>query len=319
MQQPKQAGAAIVSRVDLVNVDLSVINAKGDFVAGLKKENFRILDNGVEQPITHFAPTEEPAEVLILVETSPAVYLIHRQHLLAAGELLGNLAMGDRAAVATYDHAIRFTTGFTEDKRALAGVIGGLTYSLGSGELNLYESLTEAIDGLAASDKKRGIALLSTGLDTSGESSWQRLKTKLLGGQVVVFAVALGGELRVQAKSKNQSGKGGPGQSLPSELSFARAEAGLREIADMTGGRLFVPKDGSEFPAIYQQMARRLRNQYSLGFAPPARDGQVHRLEVQILGEVPGCGDAKKRRGSKEGPGTKCRVESRREYLAPRE
>jgi len=261
-QEPKKAPVpAIVAQVDLVNVDVSVTNLRGDFVAGLKRENFRILDNGVEQHITHFAPTEDSAEVLMLVETSPAVYLIHKQHLEAADALLGNLAAHDRAAVATYDQSILFRTNFSEDKGALASVLSGLSYSLGSGQLNLYESLTAAIDGLGYREKKKGIVLLSTGLDTSGESSWQRLRTRLLGGQVVVFPVALGGELRVNGKSKSKDGKAQEGQGVPSELSFARAEQRLREIAELTGGRFFIPRDGSELTAIYQQIARRLRNQ----------------------------------------------------------
>jgi len=321
-QEPKKAAApAIVAQVDLVNVEVSVLNPKGDFVAGLKRENFRILDNGAEQPITHFAPTEEPAEILVLVETSPAVYLIHRQHLLAAEALLGNLAVHDRVAVATYDQSIRFRTNFTEDKSALANVLSELRYSLGSGQLNLYDSLAAAIDGLGSGEKKKGIVLLSTGLDTSGENSWQKLKTRLMVGQVVVFPVALGGELRVRAKGKSKTGNPREEQSVPPELSFAHAEQGLREIAEMTGGRLFIPRDGSEFTAIYQQIARRLRNQYSLGFAPPARDGQIHRLEVQVLGDVPACRDPKKQNRIKEADTVVkgCRVESRQEYLAPAE
>src|SRR5437879_6603057 len=73
--------------VDLVNVEVTVTDARGNFVGDLARENFRVLDEGVPQPLTHFASVEAAAQVLVLVETGPAVYLIHQQHLLAAYEI----------------------------------------------------------------------------------------------------------------------------------------------------------------------------------------------------------------------------------------
>ena len=146
-QEPqKEPVPAIVARVDLVNVEVTVTNERGDFVAGLKRENFRVLDNGVEQPITHFAPIEAPAQVLVLAETSPAVYLIHRQHLAAAHALLENLTVDDKVALGTYDQSARLAVNFSADKQPLAHALGRLRYSLGSAELNLYDALSAALD-----------------------------------------------------------------------------------------------------------------------------------------------------------------------------
>ena len=318
-QEPqKEPVPVIVAQVDLVNIEVTVANQQGDFVAGLRRENFRVLDNGVEQAITHFAPVEAPAQVLVLVETSPAVYLIHRQHLAAAHALLENLAADDRVALATYDQSARLATDFSADKQALAHALGGLRYSLGSAELDLFDALSAALDWLATGQDKKAIVLLSTGIDTSGEGSRQRLAAKLRGSRVAVFPVALGGELRSARKVK---GKGGEAEKTPeqgSELSFVQADKNLEQIAELTGGQAYFPREASEFTAIYQQIARRLRNQYSLGFVPPARDGQIHRIEVQIVGDVPACAGLKRGRKSKGSePATNtCRVCSRQEYIA---
>src|SRR6185437_3847525 len=78
-------------RVSLVKVDTSIVDARGKFVDGLQKENFHIFDNGAEQPITFFASADAPAQVLVLIETSPAVSLISGQHLDAAYSLLNGL------------------------------------------------------------------------------------------------------------------------------------------------------------------------------------------------------------------------------------
>ena len=133
--------------VDLVNVEVTVTDAQGNFVGNLARENFRVLDEGVPQPLTHFASVEAPAQVLVLVETGPAVYLIHQQHLLAAYALLEGLTPDDRVALGTYDQSARLAMNFTADKNALAGAIDGLRYSLGMAELNLFDSLGAASTG----------------------------------------------------------------------------------------------------------------------------------------------------------------------------
>src|SRR5215469_3005122 len=71
--QEPQAGAI---RVSVVRVDVGVIvtDSRGKFVGGLQRENFHVFDDGVEQSITDFAPIDDPAQVLILIEAGPAVY-----------------------------------------------------------------------------------------------------------------------------------------------------------------------------------------------------------------------------------------------------
>src|SRR5208282_770179 len=102
-----------------VKVDVSVLDKRGNFVGGLEQKNFRVLDGETEQPIVFFTPVEAPAEVLVLVETSPAVYLIHNQHLFAAYALLEELAADDQVALVTYDREPRAILAFTPDKSAL--------------------------------------------------------------------------------------------------------------------------------------------------------------------------------------------------------
>jgi hypothetical protein len=64
-QQPKQT---IRVSVDRVNVGVIVTDSRGHLVEGLRREDFHILDNGMEQPLTGFTAVEEPAQVLLLIE-----------------------------------------------------------------------------------------------------------------------------------------------------------------------------------------------------------------------------------------------------------
>ena len=61
---------AIAVESNLVNVDVVVTDQDGNILTGLKKENFRILDDGQPQQVTNFAPTEAPITMVILMEFS---------------------------------------------------------------------------------------------------------------------------------------------------------------------------------------------------------------------------------------------------------
>ena len=142
----QEPGQRITARVELVNLDVTVTDARGDFVRGLKAQNFRIFDEGVEQRITYFAPVEAPAVVLVLVETGPAVYLIHRQHLTSAYKFLEGLGTGDQVGLANYDRAPRLLLPFSGDKPAVAQALAGLRYNLGAAELRLFDAMSAALD-----------------------------------------------------------------------------------------------------------------------------------------------------------------------------
>src|SRR5690242_2148465 len=71
-------------QVDRVNVGVIVTDGTGKFVEGLRREDFHVFDNQIEQPLTDFAAIEGPAQALLLIEAGPAVYLLESSHVLAA-------------------------------------------------------------------------------------------------------------------------------------------------------------------------------------------------------------------------------------------
>jgi VWFA-related protein len=300
---PPQAQLKV--RAELVHVGVNVSDARGNPVSGLTKANFHILDNGTEQPITYFASIEAPAQVLVLVETSPAVYLIHTQHLAAANALLEGLGPDDEVALASYDQSPRAILPLTADKAALARALGDLHYILGMGELNLYGSLSTALDWLAPVSGKKALVLLSTGLDSGPAGRWDELQTKLRASEVTIFPVALGGELRTAKPKKKPHASSGA-----DDLSFAQADKILGEIAGITGGRAYFPRGAGEFVAIYRQIAATLRHQYLLGFEPPAHDGRFHTIAVQVFDQT-GLPVAT------AGPKAEYRIFARQGYQAP--
>jgi Ca-activated chloride channel family protein len=311
-QEPKpEPQERIAVRVDLVNVGVMVTDAQGNFVGDLKRENFRVLDEGVEQPLTHFAPVEAPAQVLVLVETSPAVYLIHQQHLRAAYALLEGLAADDQVALGTYDASVRLALGFTANKLAVGRTLDALHYNLGMGQLNLFDGLGLALDWLAPLPGKKAVVLLTTGLDTSGTGHWEALLQRLRASEVVILPIALGGELReVDTGKEKRKGARVSTDTEEAGLSFAQANRALETIAQATGGRAYFPRDARDFAGIYRQIAVLLRHQYSLGFRALARDARFHKIEVQLRDAA---GQPLLTKDSKPA----YRISARQGYLAP--
>src|SRR5438445_8720373 len=163
-QQPKQT---IQVSVDRVSIGVIVTDASGRYVEGLRREDFRVFDNGVEQPLTGFAAVEEPAQVLLLIEAGPAVYLLQGGHLQAAVALLDGLSKDDRIAVVKYADSPTALLDFTADKRAALASFGQLQFNLGFGSLNLASSVSKVLEALTSVQGKKTIVLLTTGVDTS--------------------------------------------------------------------------------------------------------------------------------------------------------
>src|SRR5438309_5061496 len=233
-QQPKQT---IRVSVDRVNVGVIVTDHSGHFVEGLRREDFRVFDNGVEQPLTGFASIEEPAQVLLLIEAGPAVYFLEGGHLQAAVALLNGLAKDDRVAVVKYAQAPAVLLDFTADKQAVAAAFAQLSFNLGFGSLNLSTSVLKVLEGLGNVPGKKSIVLLSTGLDTSSANDSEEVVQRLRMGDVRALAFSLTGGLRnPPAAGKKKRPAPSPTQT---EQRFEQADQILKRMAEATGGRAY--------------------------------------------------------------------------------
>jgi Ca-activated chloride channel homolog len=308
-QQDSQNPAEAIRRsVDRVNVGVIVTDGRGKFVEGLQREDFSVLDNGIAQPLTDFAAIEEPAEVLLLIEAGPAVYFLEASHVQAAYALLNGLSAGDRVAVVKYAEAPQAITNFSPDKAIAGSALEQLRFNLGFGSLNLSSSLATVLDWLKKVRGKKTIVLLSTGVDTSPESEAQALLQTLKITDVRVLVVSLSGELR-NPQPTGRKKKSSAGKPAESSLQFDQADQALKEISEAAGGRAYFPRNAGEFSAAYAEIAQLVRHEYSLAFAPPARDNALHAIEVRV------------RPANTAMPAmqalTNHRVDHRRAYLAP--
>jgi Ca-activated chloride channel family protein len=316
-QQPAPQRPEIRVSVNLVNVGVIVTDARGQFIGGLRREDFHLFDNGAEQTITDFLSVDEPAQVLLLIEAGPAVYLLEGGHLQAVHALLDGLSASDRVAIVRYNAAAEPILNFTPDKRAATGTLDQLGFNLGFGQLNLASSLDTVLDWLARVPGKKSVVLLSTGLDTSPPGAVQKLLNRLKSSDVRILAVSLGGELRgpsVPEKKHSKQAPPNPEKTQAAAEEFARADEALKLIAQANGGRAYFPRTTKDFAEVFAEIAQLVRHEYNLGFDPPAHDGKLHSIEVRLT-NVPADNSEKIAIGAPRGQAY--RVDHRQAYVAP--
>jgi Ca-activated chloride channel homolog len=282
--------------VDRVNVSVIVTDSRGNFVEGLRREDFHVFDNGIEQPLTDFLPIEESAQLVLLIESGPAVLFLGENHLRAAAVLLKDISPSDRVAIVTYSKVPELVQDFSSKSEAW-DALQRLNFMAGFGELNLSSSLANTIDWLTPLPGKKTIVLLSTGVDTSESANWQDIQKKLEISDIRVLAVSLSGEFRKPAKAKKLSPQARSDRTYVTQV-FTEADRSLRKISELTGGRAYFPQDAKEFDRAYTEIAQLIRHEYSLAFAPVSHDGELHSIEVKA--KQPSY-----------------RVDHRRAYLAP--
>ena len=267
--------------VNRVNVPVTVSDSDGHPIGGLHREDFHIFDDGIEQPITDFAPVEQSTQVVLLIESGPAVLFLAKNHVLAADAFLQSIPAADRVAIASYTRAPELILNFTTDKMAARLALQQLSFVNGFGDLNLSSSLATTIDWIASVPGKKTIVLLSTGVDSSPPETWKSVQTKLQISDVRIFAVSLSADIRNPAKMKKLTPQDRLNRAEVKE-GFAQADQSLHELSQATGGRVYFPKDPADFMRAYNEIANLVANEYSLAFAPTSLDGQTHKLEVKL-------------------------------------
>lgn len=303
--------------VDRVNVGVIVTDHYGNFVGGLQRGDFQVFDDGVEQPITDFYNVEEPAQVLLLIEAGPAVYLLEGGHLQAVHALLNGLSPGDRIAIARYDESAEPILGFTSDKLAAAAVLDQLRFNLGFGQLNLAASLVTALDWVAQVPGKKSLVLLSTGVDTSPPAAAETLLARLKSTDVRVLAVSLGGELRSAnptGRKRSKKDQVIPEKEQTAAEGFAQADEELQAIAQANGGRVYFPTTSKDFGEVFAEIAQLVRHEYSVGFVPRAQDGKVHSIEVRVTESAKTNSSITRQSSAAQ---ASYRVDHRQAYVAP--
>ena len=133
--------------VPLVNLDVMVTTKDGQTIPNLKKENFRISEDGTPQTIANFGTSDAPITAALLVEFASANWRMTIDALNASYAFANILKKNDWIAVISYDMKPQVVTDFTQDKEAVYGALDQLRIP-GFSETNLFDALYDTLDRL---------------------------------------------------------------------------------------------------------------------------------------------------------------------------
>ena len=306
-EPPPQSGTAISVEVPVVTLDVVATTQHGDILTGLKKENFRISEDGVPQTISNFAPTDAPITMVVLMQFSGNAYGWFAAYAKYwADALFPNLQPQDWVALETFDMKTRLEVDFTQNKDEVRNAIYHL-YFPGFSESNVFDAILETVDRLKEVRGKKSIVLLASGIDTFSKHTLDQTLKQLRGSDVTIFCVGLGKTWTNFVESRGYTG---------SNINYLQAENQLKTFSQMTGGFAWFPQFDGEIPDIFRSVAGFLRHQYSLSYTPanPANDGKFHKVKVELIAPDGGPLTVVDQKGKKQ----KYVVYAREGYVAPK-
>lgn len=279
-------------RSQLVNVDVGVLTKDGMFIPGLKKENFRILEDNVPQTITSFSQIQAPITAVMLVEFNNNQYFYNFQYdsIVAAWTFAQTLKKEDWIAMISYDLKPHILQDFTQDKRAIQGAIASLQPGMAmSQENDLWDALYDTLDRLEGVEGRKYVILISSGRDSFSKHTYdQALKKVQATKDTAIYVISTGQALRNYAESHGFMRYLCPITEFECNMTFLQADNAMKTIAKMTGGRFYTPLFQASFRDAFVDIAQTIRNQYSLAYHPTnsAQDGSFRKIKVELVDDT---------------------------------
>jgi VWFA-related protein len=307
-QKPQESGTTISVEVPIVTLDVIATTQQGDLLRGLKKENFRVLEDGQPQTIASFGPTDAPITMVILMEFSSLGYNFFETNARTwADALFPNLNQKDWVALVTFSMKPQLEVDFTQDKNEVRAAISHL-YFPGFHESNVFDAILDTTERLKGVKGKKSILVLASGVDTFSKHTLDQTFKQLRGTDVTIFVVGL--DKPFMNAMQMHGGMGGR-----RNLDYLQAENQMKTFAQMTGGFAWFPQFDGEISGIMHDVADFLRHQYSLTYTPTNHEanGKYRKIKVELVAEDGGPLTVVDQKGKKH----KWVVYAREGYNAP--
>jgi VWFA-related protein len=276
-QKPPEAGASIAVEVPVVTLDVVATTNKGDLLTGLKKENFRVIDEGTAQTITGFSASDAPITIVMLMEFSSRGFYdwFAYEAKYWADAFFPNLKQKDWVALVTFDMKPRTEVDFTQNKDEVRSALYHL-YFPGFSESNVFDAVLDTTDRMKDVKGRKAILLLATGVDTFSKHTLDQTLKQLRQSDVTIFCLGLD---KPYTNFLDAHG------SLGSHMNYLQGENQLKTFASLTGGYAWFPQFDGEIPGIFHDVTAYLRNTYSLSYTPTtgANDGKFHKVKIELV------------------------------------
>jgi VWFA-related protein len=276
-----------------VMLPVTVRDRQGQLVSALTRKDFRVFEDGREQPLSDLALRQVPVDVVLMVDASSSVSGNLEDFRRAVEGFAQKLAPEDRVSLIKFDDRIELLQDWTQSRvqlrRSLQRIAPGMFTRFNDA---LYLAAHEQ---LAHTQRRHAIIVLTDGIDSGrGQTSLESALRALLEAQATVYVVSNTEIERVRKRRELDSLLA----ATPSVVQFNRlqiedlreglrvleaSEGNLARLTAATGGRLYKPASFNALDATYAEVADELRHQYALYYIPldKTRDGRFRRVRVE--------------------------------------
>jgi len=258
----------------------TVVDKNNHLITNLTQEAFTVYENGVQQPIRVFRHEDVPVSLGLVIDNSGSMRDKRAKVESAALALVKDSNPEDEVFIVNFNdeafldnpHGKSFTNDLKEMEEALTRIDS-------RGGTAMRDAVRMSIDHLkekAHKDKKVLVAV-TDGNDNASAVTLENLVKAAQQSEVLIYAVGLLGE---EERREAQ-----------------RAQRALKALATATGGDVYFPKDANEVEKIAHQVARDIRNQYTIAYTPTntAMDGTFRQIKIMV--KAPGNPTVRTRTG----------------------
>ncbi|NNE97457.1 MAG: VWA domain-containing protein [Pyrinomonadaceae bacterium] len=272
----------------LVTIPVSVYSRQGLYIPNLRKEDFKIFEDGVEHDIAYFGTTDKPFTVVLLIDTSPSTAYSIGQIREAAKVFVDELKPQDRVMVISFDRSVDVLTNPTNSRKKIYKAIDKADFGGGT---SLYDAVEYALEKkLNKIRGRKAIVLFTDGVDTTSRGAdYLENIAEVEESDVTIYPVYYNTYRQMvrQDISRNPMGsRGGYGNVVGIRAKdYALGRQYLLELSGSTGGRIFLPtKTADGLRNAFRGIAEELRHQYNIGYYPEkiGKPGDVRQIKVRV-------------------------------------
>jgi len=285
--------------IDLVNVTVTVRDARGNLVSNLGRDDFVIYEDGKPlkaRNVQIFAPAAQEGNdqplglnLGMLLDTSESMKAQIKLSQQSAVRFLESIPRARDLLLIFFDQDIRLSRYNDENQQ---GLFDRILEMKGSGNTALYDAISVYLARVAESHGRKVLVVFTDGEDTTSAVSLAETMALVRASGVMVYPIAFNGNFGLGTNR------------------YVSARAFLNGLAESSGGQVYSPIAYRDLSAIYQKILDELGSQYVLGYVPdnPRLDGRFHRLKVEVR---PKGLQVRHRAGYYAVPGGKIRIKER--------
>jgi len=243
--------------VDVVQIAAVVTDRGGHFVPGLERSAFRVLEDGVVQPISHFAAQDSDLDLVVAVDMSGSMSDALPDLKDAVRAFLGALGPKDLVTIVAFNDTMYTLASHETNADARLATVDKLTAWGGTA---LYDVLTRSVGILAEGTGRRAVVLFTDGDDRSSQATLASVEATLESSDATLYVVGLG--------------RGATAEELRKTM---------EELADASGGRVLFAEKSRDLRSTFASVVAELSNQYLIGYESTntKRDGSWRALKVE--------------------------------------